>query len=249
MTSSAEPAREEAGSALLIVENDRHTRTFLTDNLAVDGFDAIAAVSAPEALGLLKTRDLDLAIISLPDSDALDLVKNVRGADGEAVRFDPQMPLLVLSPLAGQQDRLLEHDVAVLAKPFSYPELRARVEALLRAGRVGARDGRLRVGPIEIDPAARTASLSGQHLPLSQKEFALLRALAADPTRVFTKEELLGSLWGSRTRRSARTLDSVACRLRQKLARDGERFVINVWAIGYRLTDGPLESAAAAAGR
>jgi DNA-binding response OmpR family regulator len=125
-----------------------------------------------------------------------------------------------------------------LGKPFSYPELRARIRALLHRADRRTRLGRLRVGELEVDPPAREARLRGQRVELSQKEFALLRALASDPTRVFTKEELLRTVWGFRSMGSTRTLDSHACRLRHKLARDGDRFVVNVWGVGYRLVDG-----------
>ena len=83
-------------------------------------------------------------------------------------------------------------------------------------------------------------TLRGERVELSQKEFALLRMLASDPTRVFTKEELLRTVWGFRSMGSTRTLDSHACRLRHKLARAGDRFVVNVWGVGYRLIDGPV---------
>ncbi len=98
----------------------------------------------------------------------------------------------------------------------------------------------MRAGELEVDPAAREVRLRGARVVLSQKEFALLRALVADPTRVFTKEELLRSIWGYRAAGSTRTLDSHACRLRQKLGVDGDRFVVNVWGVGYRLVDGPV---------
>ena len=75
-------------------------------------------------------------------------------------------------------------------------------------------------------------------MTLSQKEFALLRQLAAEPTRVFTKSELLRDVWGFRAMGATRTLDSHACRLRQKLSARGDRFVVNVWGVGYRLVDG-----------
>jgi DNA-binding response OmpR family regulator len=81
--------------------------------------------------------------------------------------------------------------------------------------------------------------LRGAPVSLSQKEFALLRKLAAEPTRVFTKEELLRDIWGFRHMGTTRTLDSHACRLRQKLAEYGDRYVVNVWGVGYRLLDGP----------
>jgi DNA-binding response OmpR family regulator len=100
--------------------------------------------------------------------------------------------------------------------------------------------GRLRVGGLEVDPPSREVTLAGRRIELSQKEFALLRTLASEPTRVFTKEELLRGVWGFRAIGSTRTLDSHACRLRRKLGADGDRFVVNVWGVGYRLIDGPV---------
>jgi DNA-binding response OmpR family regulator len=236
----------EPRSTILIVEDDRHTRTFLADNLAADGFEPIGAGNAREAVRLMETHYPDLAIVdlTLPDRDGLELLRQVRESDGVASRIDPLLPLLVLSGRVGELHRLRGFDRGaddVLGKPFSYPELRARVTALLRRSQRSVRHGRLRVGAIEIDPAARTVLLHGRRVSLSQKEFALLRTLATDPTRVFSKDELLRSLWGFRSSGSTRTLDSHACRLRQKLARDGDRYLVNVWGVGYRLVDGPVE--------
>ena len=84
--------------------------------------------------------------------------------------------------------------------------------------------------------------MRGELLSLSNKEFALLRALAGDPTRVFTREELLRGVWGFRALGQTRTLDSHAFRLRQKLNKAGDRFVVNVWGVGYRLVDGSLDA-------
>ena len=75
-------------------------------------------------------------------------------------------------------------------------------------------------------------------MPLAKKEFSLLRALAIDPTRVFSKEELLLEVWGFRDPGRTRTLDSHASRLRRKLDPEHGRFVVNCWGIGYRLVDG-----------
>jgi hypothetical protein len=94
----------------------------------------------------------------------------------------------------------------VVGKPFSYPELRARVEALLRRADVRRRPGRLRVGALEVDAAARVVRLHGAPVELSQKEFALVRTLASDPTRVFTKDELLRTIWDFRTLGSNRRI-------------------------------------------
>lgn len=236
----------EQRSTILVVEDDRHTRTFLADNLAADGYEPIAAVNAREAVHMLQTRYPDLAILdlTLPDRDGFELLRDVRAADGIASRIDPWLPVIVLSGRTGELHRLRSFERGaddVMCKPFSYAELRARVGALLWRSERARQHGRLRIGGLVIDPAARSVTLNGRRVVVSQKEFALLRTLAVDPTRVVPKEDLLRSIWGFRAHNSTRTLDSHACRLRQKLARDGDRYLINVWGVGYRLVDGPIE--------
>jgi DNA-binding response OmpR family regulator len=245
--STADPA-----ATILLVEDDAPTRTFLADNLTADGYELLVADCARDGLRLLETKFPDVALVDLglPDGSGLDIVRRVRASDGVASRIDPAVPLVVLSGRAGELDRLRGFERGCddyLCKPFSYPELRARVEALLRRADVRRRPGRLRVGELEIDAAARVVRLRGTPVELSQKEFALVRTLASDPTRVFTKDELLRTIWGFRTLGSTRTLDSHACRLRHKLGRGGERFVVNVWGVGYRLVDGPPAELAATA--
>ena len=232
---------------ILVVEDDRPTRRFLVDNLRADGYAPITATTVDEALATANEQypDLILVDLGLPGRDGLELLEEIRDADGVASRIDPTVPLLVVTGRANELNRLRTFDRGaddVVAKPFSYPELRARIGALLRRSALRARRGRLRVGALEVDPAARTAHLNGRAVPLSQKEFGLLRVLASDPIRVFTKEELLRQVWGYRSIGSTRTLDSHACRLRRKLARDGDAFVVNVWGVGYRLCDAPAAS-------
>ena len=230
---------------ILLVEDHRTTCTFLADNLTVDGYDIVIADCVRDALRLLGTKFPDLAVVDLglPDRDGLELLRDVREADGAPGRIDRHIPLLVLSGRAGELDRLRGFDRGCddyVAKPFSYPELRARIEALLR--RTERKEGRtlVRVGPIQLDSVARQAWLDGTLLELSKKEFSLLRALASDPTRVFTREELLRGVWGYATIGRTRTLDSHAYRLRRKLGERGDRFVVNVWGVGYRLMDGTV---------
>ena len=235
---------DDARSTILIVEDDDATRTFLADNLCADGYEPLLADCAKDGLRLLETKFPDLAIVDvmLPDRSGLELVAAVREADGVMSRMNPRVPLLMISGRTGELDRVRGFERGCddyVCKPFSYSELRGRVAALLR--RTGHRRslGRLRVGPLEIDPPAREVLLRGRRVELSQKEFALLRSLATEPTRVWTKAELLRHVWGYRSIGSTRTLDSHACRLRQKLGREGDRFVVNVWGVGYRLVDGP----------
>jgi len=232
-------------ATILVVEDDDATRTFLADNLTADGYDLLVAGCARDGLRLLETKfpDVVLVDVGLPDASGYELVRRVRAADGVASRIDPFTPLMLITGRDGELDRVRGFERGAddyVCKPFSYPELRGRVAALLRRadGRRGS--GRMRVGELEVDPSSRIVRLRGQPVSLSQKEFALLRALAAEPTRVFTKEELLRDIWGFRHMGTTRTLDSHACRLRQKLAVRGDRYVINVWGVGYRLLDGPV---------
>jgi DNA-binding response OmpR family regulator len=88
-----------------------------------------------------------------------------------------------------------------------------------------------------IDPATRRVTVEGKEIDLANKEFVLLRTLAMDPTRVFTKQELLRDVWGFRSMGRTRTLDSHASRQRRKLCGGTGRYVVNCWGVGYRLVD------------
>jgi len=228
---------------ILIVEDDRVTRTFLGDNLLADGYEPLLADSAREAMRLARLHGPDAVLLDLglPDRDGLRLLEELREGDGVG-RVDPDVPVLVLTGRAGELDRLrgFEHGADdYVVKPFSYAELRLRIGAVLRRSAGRPPRGRLRIGPLAIDPAAREVHLDGVRLELSQKEYGLLLALAAEPARVCTKEQLLRDVWGFRARGTTRTLDSHACRLRAKLAHPDVRFVVNVWGVGYRLVDLP----------
>ena len=237
---------EHHAATILVVEDHRATRIFLADNLSADGYEVLEAECASDARRLLASAFPDLAIVDLglPDGDGLELLAHVRDADRVAGRLDPDLPLLVVSGRVSEVERLRGFSRGCddyMVKPFSYFELSARVRALLRRTRRRPASGRLRIGSLELDPLSRQVWVRGEAVPLSKKEYALLRALAGDPTRVFTREELLRGVWGFRAMGTTRTLDSHAFRLRQKLNRAGDRFVVNVWGVGYRLVDGRLD--------
>jgi DNA-binding response OmpR family regulator len=243
---------------ILIVEDHRPTRTFLADNLLADGYEPLVAASARDGLRLMAVGEPDLAVIDLglPDRDGLDLLRELRASDGAAGRdgwqlregftgrVDPNLPVILLTGRAGELDRVRGFERGCddyLVKPFSYPELRGRIGAVLRRAHRRPLSGRLRIGALEIDPLGRNVEFNGEPVHLSKKEFALLRALAQDPTRVFTREELLRGVWGFRSLGSTRTLDSHAARLRKKLGGPAGGFIVNVWGVGYRLIDGGID--------
>lgn len=235
------PQREEIAS-VIVCEDDAVTLELLCDHLVADRFGVLPAPSASDALRLCRYNQPDLLLLdlSLPDASGLDVLHEIRQADGVASRFDPLLPVIVLTGRGGDTDRVRGLESGAddyVTKPFSYEELRARIGAVLRR-RATRRDGPSRVGDLTIDPARRRVTIGDQLVPLAKKEFALLRVLATDPTRVFSKEELLRDVWGYRSPGRTRTLDSHASRLRRKLDPEHCRYVINCWGIGYRLIDG-----------
>ncbi len=227
--------------SVLLVEDDGPTRVFLSENLIADRFAPVSATSAEEAVEVLATARPDAAVvdIGLPGMSGLDLVSRIR--EGAAAdEWDSGMPILLISADAGPFSVVRGIDRGAddfVAKPFHYPEVLARLGALIRRSRGATVREEIRVGSLAIDRHSRRASVGGRALDLSAKEFALLAALAKDPTRVLTKGELLRDVWGYRAAARTRTVDSHASRLRRKLAAQGggERWVVNVWGIGYRL--------------
>ena len=227
-------------STILLAEEHDATRAFLADNLTADGYRVLIAPDRAKALALLTSHP-DLILVDV-NGQTLGLLDAVRSGEGVAGRVDPDTPLIVLSRDADrlQRIRVLERGGDdVVRKPFAYPELRARIAAVLRRSelRRGARI--LRAGPIAIDVRSREVRVFDRTVELSAKEYDLLVTLAGEPTRVFTRAELLRGVWGLQTFGHTRTLDSHASRLRRKLCGDGhDKLVINVWGVGYRLVDG-----------
>ena len=235
------PQRREIAS-VVVCEDDATTLELLCDHLVADRFGVLPAPSASDALRLCRYKQPDLLLLdlALPDASGLDVLQEIREADGVVSRFDPSLPVIVLTGRGADQDRVRGLEFGAddyLVKPFHYPELRARIAAVLRR-RAERREGPLRVGELVVDPARREAWIGQHPVKLSNKEFSLLRILATDPHRVFSKRELLGQVWGYRTPAKTRTLDSHASRLRRKLDPEHSRYIVNCWGVGYRLLDG-----------
>jgi DNA-binding response OmpR family regulator len=220
-------------SAVILAEPELSTRGYLQRQLTDDGFEVLGAREIPEVLDLAERVKPDLVL-----GTELELCLRLR--EGEPGRFwDRDVAVILLGRAdADVVDRVraLERGADdYLDRPFSYEELLARIRAVLRrkAPRVGQV---VRAGEIEIDRVTRCVRVLGQRLSLPAREYELLVKLAEEPTRVFTKDELLREVWGFRAVGRTRTIDSHASRVRRRIAELTDTpYVVNEWGVGYRL--------------
>jgi len=230
-----------AESTVLVVDDEPRIVEFLSDNLAADDFVVLTASSGTEAISMLTASRPDVVLLDivLPDMSGHEVCRIVRDGDGVNDGWDADVPIIMLSAKAEHTDRvrgLTRGADDYVTKPFHYPELLARIGAVMK--RVSRARGKhlLRVAGLVVNTMSREVTLGGMQVGLSAKEFQLLATLATEPERVFTKKELLETVWGFRSQGRTRTLDSHASRLRQKLAAHSDQtWVVNVWGVGYRL--------------
>ena len=218
----------------------------MADQLVADGYEILLAENRQHALHLLTAHQPQLVLADI-NGQTLGLLDAVRNGDGLADEIDSNTPLIVLTSRATELERVRVFDRGgddIVSKPFSYPELRGRIRVLLRRAYEPRPTPVSRVGALTVNHRTREVRVGERQVMLAAKEFELLQTLVAEPTRVFTKEELLRTVWGYRT--PSRTVDSHACRLRQKLASHDRRLVIAVWGVGYRLCDAAVYGSNAA---
>jgi len=227
-------------TSILIVEDERNLSNVIRDRLQEEGYRVLQAFDGPSALAMAHDRAPDLIVldIMLPGLDGLEVCRRLRARS--------IVPILMLTARAEEIDRVLGLELGAddyLTKPFSMHELRARVRALLRrvemmqAAGTPSRDEVLVIGNVRLDAAANEASLDGQPLDLTPKEFALLLLLAQHPGRVFSRAYLLDEVWGYEVAAYDRTVDTHIYRLRQKLGVDSAlaQRIVAVRGTGYKL--------------
>ncbi len=204
------------------------------------GFAVRSAGDGPEAVRLAGLYDPDLVVLDvmLPGFDGIEVMRRLHEGDGE------RTPTILLTARGEESDRLvgLRHGADdYVVKPFSPAELVARIEAVLRRTSPppgeAAPEEPIEHGPLRIDPASRTATLDGAELSLTLREFDLLAFLAAHPGRVFTRDQLMETVWDYPFFTDTSTVTVHVRRLRAKLGDDPSepRFIETVWGVGYRL--------------
>ncbi len=222
---------------LLVVEDDKMIREFLTRALTESGFrvDACAHGSEAETMALEGVHDALVVDLTLPDIDGLELIQRLR-AQGVA------SPVLILSARRSVDERVLGLERGgddYMTKPFAVAELQARLRALLRRSTPGQSETtRLHVADLEIDLIRREARRAGVELQLTQQEFGLLEYLCRNAGRVVTRAMVLDHVWKMRIDTSTNIVDVHIHRLRSKVDRESERPLIRtIRGVGYLLQD------------
>lgn len=221
---------------VLLIEDDAALRLGLARQLEADGYRVDHAADGADGLFQAQEYPVDLVIVDLglPRLSGIDVVKRLRG-EGRA------LPILILTARGSWQDKVTGLEAGgddYLVKPFEYPELLARVKALLRRSLKAASDV-LTLGPLAVDFSAQQARLSGAAVELTAFEYRLLEYLVRERARVVSKQELSDYLYPHDEDRDSNVLEVLMGRLRRKLDPDGTLAPIETLrGRGYRFTLG-----------
>ncbi len=214
---------------VLVVDDERPTRRLLRLYLEREDYTVLEADNGLDGLSLLRQGGIDVALVDvmLPGLDGFELVRRIR--DESAV------PIILLTARGEETKRVTGLEIGAddyVVKPFSLPEVIARVGAQLRRAEGFQSSGPLRHGRLELDEQARRVSVDGTEVELTRREFDLLATLLREPTRAYSRDALLDLVWGS-SFVSAKTVDVHIAGLRRKL---GDALQITALrGVGYRL--------------
>ena len=227
---------------ILLIEDNHDIADLVTINLGDKHLQVTHAANGAAGLKLALSGEYQLVILDLmlPGMDGVDICRTLR-------REKVYTPVLMLTARTSELDRVLGLEVGAddyLTKPFSVPELVARVHAILRRSQeyqpgAGIEGAPLRFVDLLIDPDRHRVTLHERDIELTAREFDLLLHFATHPGRVFTRAQLLDRVWGNGYEGYEHTVNSHINRLRAKLEPDpaNPRYVMTVWGVGYRFAE------------
>jgi len=224
---------------VLLVDDEKLIVKGIKFSLEQDGMDVVACHDGEEALELAKAQPFDLIVldIMLPKMDGLEIC--------QAVREFSQVPIIMLSAKSEDMDKIMGLEYGAddyLTKPFNILELKARMKAVLRRGarkkkEVAQNPAKkiFQARELRVDANSRRVFMDGKEVNLTAKEFDLLELLIENPDKVYSREELLSTVWGYDYPGDVRTVDVHVRRLREKIEVDPSepKFIHTKWGVGY----------------
>jgi DNA-binding response OmpR family regulator len=218
-----------------LVDDEADLVAMSAEYLTRDGFRVVTAGVGRGATSMLGAHPIDLLVLDLilPDGNGLDLLRGVIAGR--------HLPVIILTGRTEEYERVVGLELGAddyIVKPFSLPELAARIRAVLRRAQSMSVEAVHRVGDLTIDTRSREASVDGQAITLAPLEFDLLALLAAAPRQVFTAGQLLSGVWGSTSGRQDPTaVTEHVYRIRRKLTQAGAAtpHIVTIRGVGYRL--------------
>jgi len=221
---------------VLVVDDEMKIARLVRDYLTEAGFDVALASTGPAAVAAVRSDRPDLVVLDLglPGMDGYDVTRAIRGRSA--------IPIIMLTARSEETDRIVGLELGAddyVVKPFSPRELVARVKAVLRRTGGEVATETIRVMDVQIDLPHRSVDRGGSRIELTATEFELLRALASNPGRVFTRGQLLDSIRGVSFESYERAIDAHIKNLRKKLEPDPRRprYVLTVYGVGYKFSD------------
>lgn len=244
MVSQDQPAEIDAGAVprrrILIVEDEPDLALVVRRHVEELGHEAQLADSGEQALEVMAVQSFDLVLldIMLPGMDGLEVCRRLRAQK-------LYMPVIMLTARSSELDKVLGLETGAddyITKPFSLKELGARIRAMFRRTEALGQDGqhaasRVTVGDVLwVDPDSREVCVRGQHVALTQKEFDLLLHFVSNPGRVYTRSQLLDTVWGYTHDGYEHAVNCHINRLRAKIERDPStpELLLTVWGVGYK---------------
>ncbi len=223
----------QGGARILVVDDDRATRTMLCRLLATEGYAVDEAPDGPTALSKVSAREPDLLLLDvmMPGLDGLDVLQGLRRTS--------DVPVILLTAKGDETDRVLGFRFGAddyVVKPFSSAELAGRIAAVLRRSGAVRPVTALDFDGLHVDLTRRTVTVRGATVELPAREYEVLAFLASAPGQVFTREQLLEALWPPSAERNPNTVTEHVGRLRRHIEEDPERprWVRTVRGVGYR---------------
>ncbi|MHB1322976.1 MAG: response regulator transcription factor [Coriobacteriia bacterium] len=224
-----------AEQTILIVEDDATIARFVELELEHAGFDVVRAAEGPAAIELLGSVDVDLVVLDLmlPGIDGIDVARHIRNMGSD-------VSILMLTARAETHDVVSGFDAGAddyLRKPFEIPELLSRIRALLKRS-VALGQPINEASGVRIDPERRLATLHGEPLDLTAKEFDLLAYLVSNAGRVISRDEILNAVWGEQHSTDSNVIEVFVCHIRNKIGDRENRIVQTIRGVGYFFAKG-----------